>query len=163
VPPVPASPNIGDIVTSTLSEPQFLSIHGAGWVLADGREVPGTKYASSVSPKVPDLRGMFLRGINAGRSDQYADPDGDRTAGSIQSESTALPKAGFTTTHAGTHNHAGRFVGNGAGAHQPGPSGGPAYDSQPIIPDGDHTHTVIGGDAETRPRNIAVYFYIRVQ
>jgi hypothetical protein len=163
VPPKPASPNVGDIVPSTLQESQFVSVHGAGWVLADGRDVTGTKYASSVSAKVPDLRGMFLRGINAGRTGQYADPAGDRAAGSYEDDATALPKSGFATSKAGSHNHAGKYVGNGAGAHESGSHGGPAYESQPIIADGDHSHVVTGGDSETRPKNAAVYYYIRVE
>lgn len=159
----PASPNIGDIVSSIFPESLFVRLHGPGWVLADGRDVTGTKYAFLGSSKVPDLRGMFLRGMNAGRTDQYADPGGNRVVGSYEDDTTALPKLGFRTTNAGTHNHGGKYVGNGPGMHQTGPHGGPAYDSQPISMDGDHSHILTDGDPETRPKNVAVYFYIRVE
>ncbi len=59
-----------------------------GWLLCDGRSLSRTTYprlfgaiatnwgaASSSEFNLPDLRGMFLRGVNGARSDTFADPD----------------------------------------------------------------------------------------
>ena len=149
-------------MTSVLSEESFTETHGSGWVLADGREVPGTKYARLVGPRVPDLRGLFLRGINVGRADAFADPDGERTPGSTQGDTTALPKDSFKTDTQGQHNHGNKNVGNGAGRHLTGRHEGPAFGAPKIPPDGSHRHEVVGGDSETRSKNAAVFYYIRV-
>lgn len=53
---------VGMIVQSMLTEAQFQAINGTNWVLADGRSVAGTVYASVTgSSTVPDARGLFLR------------------------------------------------------------------------------------------------------
>lgn len=60
-----------------------------GWLLCNGTEyfktekqdlfnAIGFNWGSSANPdkfKIPDLRGMFLRGVNNGRTDEYKDPD----------------------------------------------------------------------------------------
>jgi hypothetical protein len=64
-----------------------------GWLLCDGRPLPvagfprlhaaiGNSWGSSEGHfHLPDLRGMFLRGVNLDRDDDFADPDAvDRTA-----------------------------------------------------------------------------------
>src|SRR5258706_15063259 len=74
------------------------------WILADGRDVTGTEYARKTGARpIPDLRGMFLRGI---------DPASNRSPGSKEQFATALPSTKAfvgTTSSAGEHEH-----GNGA-------------------------------------------------
>jgi hypothetical protein len=50
-----------------------------GWLICDGRSTPtGSEYnalRALVGDKIPDLRGMFLRGLNNGRNDGKGDTD----------------------------------------------------------------------------------------
>lgn len=55
-PPLPITSAIGDVVASLLKPNDFDGQHtGQKWVLADGRQVPGTAFEHLVGPKVPDL------------------------------------------------------------------------------------------------------------
>jgi hypothetical protein len=74
-----SSAAIGSVQASLLTEAEFQSIFGTGWVLARGQSVSGSKYASITGvATVPDMRGMFLRGKNNGRSDGNQDSGGER-------------------------------------------------------------------------------------
>jgi len=108
-----------------------------GWLLCDGRSLSKSadneKYldlsnaigelwgSGSDGPgldqfNIPDLRGVFLRGVNGDRNDSFADPDKDsrtplgpgavaNAVGSLQDNATTLPNTGFTANGAGTHTH----------------------------------------------------------
>lgn len=66
---------IGAIQSAFLTETQFQGQFGTGWILADGRSVTGSRYASLTgSASVPDLRGVVLRGKNNGRNDGKENP-----------------------------------------------------------------------------------------
>lgn len=165
--PVP----VGVIVASVLSMAEFADASGdpsvwdasrSRWALADGREVVGSAYRSLTgNTRVPDLRGMFLRGASGGRGDAFADPDANRVLGSSQTWATGHPRGGLRTDSAGEHNHPG-YVGGGGGAHASGIHSGPAHGATPVPAGGGHTHQVTGGDAETRPNNAAVNFFVRI-
>lgn len=155
----------------------------AGWLLCDGSSVSKTGIYQNLfnaigtawgddggNFKLPDLRGMFLRGTNEGRTDAYADTD-TRTVGNLQND---LLKS---------HNHGGSTSVNGSHTHNSGSSyrylvaigfntsdGGfdtsanePALTSaQEIQPAGSHSHTINSdGGAETRPKNAAVVYIIK--
>lgn len=87
---------VGTVVASVLEPKIFLSEgRNERWHLADRSSIPiGSAYEKLVSnatidskDRLPDLRGVFLRGINSGRSDSKQDPEGDkRVAGSYQSD-----------------------------------------------------------------------------
>ena len=59
---------VGSVIDSMLSETQFQSAIGTSqvWVLADGRNVAGSAYASLVGTSIPDFRGLFRRASNNG-------------------------------------------------------------------------------------------------
>ncbi len=73
---------IGTIVPSMLYPSQFAKAVGdldrttSHWVLADGqKDITTSQYGQlSNKTKTPDLRGMFLRGVNEGRDDGEQDP-----------------------------------------------------------------------------------------
>ena len=165
---------VGDIKQSVLTEPQFKSLLDATeqlkWVLADGRDVTGSKYAQLTSKNtVPDLRGAFLRmaGQNAGNTSWNGG-----TLNAWQEDSTARPKTAFTTDSSGNHSHsfqrnAGVFSGDtryGDATFSPiNAAGGGSAVNNGINGAGNHAHTVTGGgDIETRPKNYGINFFIKV-
>jgi hypothetical protein len=168
---------IGTIIASMLQFEKFQNVAGNTWKPADGRKVSTTsKYAALTgNTTLPDLRGMFLRGLNqfdplmGPRRDKYKDPDGSRRkAGKPQKDATSLPKNKKSpfkgeATSAGDHSHIyfkARREGARSGSHDRASSEASTTGSS-----GGHTHTVLitaGGDSETRPVNIAVFYYIKI-
>ena len=158
-----------------------------GWFICDGSSVSRTTYAAlfavigerfgqgdnTTTFTLPDFRGRFLRGRDgsAGR-----DPnDTTRTAmatggatgdnvGSIQGQMTKLPTSAFTTSDPGDHSHTYQCSGIGTAANNvPEKSDGnnTIYTNETDNDGGAHTHTIGGGDVETRPINIYVNYIIR--
>lgn len=123
------------------------------WSPCDGRDTQGSDF-SKIAKKsnAPDLRGVFLRGLNtfdryetdngiAIVSDLRKDPETTRTRGSFQNDDFK--------SHSHTYNgrtNAAYMSGAGTSHSQNGTS--------------DPT-SVVGG-AETRPKNIAIYYYIKI-
>ncbi len=168
---------IGTIIASMLQFDKFQNVAGNTWKPTDGRKVSKTsKYAKLTgNTTLPDLRGMFLRGLNqfdprmGPRNDKYKDPDGSRRkAGKPQKDATSLPKnkkSPFTgnTASAGDHSHI-YFKARSEGAKS-GSRSRASSEASTTGSSGDHTHTVLitaGGDSETRPVNIAVFYYIKI-
>ena len=168
---------IGTIVASILEFEKFRNVAGNSWKPADGRKIsPKSKYAILTGDKtLPDLRGMFLRGLNqfdpvlGPRRDKYKDPDGSRRkAGTPQEDATSLPKNKKNpfkgnALSAGEHSHI-YFKAISAGGRS-GDLGRAASEASTTGSAGDHTHTVLitaGGDSETRPVNTAVFYYIKI-
>lgn len=152
---------VGMIAHSMLTEAQFQAINGTSWVLADGRNVAGSIYATTVgSSTVPDLRGMVLRGKNNSRADGNQDPAGERALGNFQSHATA--KNGLALSDPG-HSHgvpSNATNGNAGTAAIYSSVAGATYTAGT---NGATTGVSLGaGDAETRMRNIAVNIFIKI-
>lgn len=125
-----------------------------------------------------------------GVSTSKRDIDGIRTVGSVQNWSTGYPKNAFTTSPAGDFDPRstggdtpganpefrgavfdrlltadGKYQLAGNGGSAPGGFGGlflpDLHDSRPIKLIPPHTHTILGGDPETRPVNVTVYWIIK--
>jgi microcystin-dependent protein len=160
-----------------------------GWLLCDGTAYAagdeyqalfnriGNNYGGDNDKKtfnVPDFRGRFARGTDHGRG---KDPDaagrgtanpggntGDRV-GSAQAYATGKPVDQFRTAEAGAHQHVAPHL--SSDYHNTPLSawgntvmewpGGDKNTSEA----GDHTHTVTGGDAESRPPNVYAHFLIK--
>lgn len=173
-----------------------------GWALCDGSSQDGTSTqwkqlfdilgttwgGSGNNFNLPDLRGMFLRGVNDGRTGAWADPaassrtaantggnTGDN-AGTVQTDDNMAHTHTGTTNAAGTHNHnaanwglmrkslsgesntINTTDGGGAGT-EPDLITGPSG-----MPDsGSHTHTFTSDSSgsESRPNNASVYYIIK--
>ena len=160
---------IGTVVSSLLSPDQLDRIYPGGqfwvhWAPADGNATkidPSTPYAMALNSigdgdnalHPPDLRGMFLRGLNTFHADNT------RIDGRGDPDSPSRTSAGEYQTDAFKgHSHDVNFHAGGKSA------GGPHRDIEYGTPNGDQLVTTTrAGAAETRPRNVSVYFYIRIR
>ena len=151
---------IGTIIASTLTydklciqlnERASFNAKKSTYAPCDGRLVAGSYY-SEVTDKTRalDLRGRFLRGLNmfyedeqAGSFDQLkADPD-SRSMGDYQADAFKSHTHQYTDRQEGAGNQA--DDGNDVGFSKV------------------ETKTTSGtGGEETRPKNIAVYYYMRI-
>jgi hypothetical protein len=150
---------VGMVIQSMLTEAQFQELNGPGWILADGRSVVGSVYASVTgNTTIPDARGLVLRGKNNGRSDGNQDPAGERALGNFQ-------------THAfGSHTHTQNAHAHGASVYAGG--GGATTQFSAQASNGSFIGTANtnnatptnqnSGDSETRMRNLAVNTFIKI-
>ncbi|WP_339904325.1 phage tail protein [uncultured Cyclobacterium sp.] len=136
--------------------------------------------------KIPDLRGLFLRGVSGVRDDEFMDPNKNNrlttmgrtqsnAVGSFQRQSTKLPNRNFPggTAAAGRHTHnlpahgGGPGVAHGANSDKNVTFGDWVHETKNMpLRANDHTHTVTisgGGDVETRPSNAYVHWIIKVR
>ena len=146
---------VGTIVESMLTESQFQSEFNNTWVLADGRDVTGSAYADLTgNNNIPDLRGMFLRGKNNGRSDGSENPDGDVVLGTQQDGAfkehshSVIYNSGVAVVQDGTKvfSNAGNTWEN---------AGGETSSSTTNMIDN-------SGGNETRPNNVTINYFIKV-
>ncbi|MEN8264654.1 MAG: hypothetical protein ABFR82_14470 [Nitrospirota bacterium] len=165
---------VGTIISSMLPYKKFQKAAGALWKPADGRNVSArSRYTKLTGKKtLPDLRGMFLRGLNqfdplkGPRLDNYRDPEGKgRKAGSLQLNATCLPNESFTATAVSTGEHKHIYSGALTKGVKSGSHEGASSEMSRTGSTGEHDHNVLidgGGDMETRPNNITVYYYIKI-
>ena len=141
-----------------------------------GNGSAGMGAGSGTNFNTPDLRAEFIRGLDRGRG-----VDADRTVGSFQNWATASPvnKILVTLQPVGNHSHSFTSINNLAAGSRIGVLDGAGnagnrtvflrFERGALIfgntsTDGAHTHTVSisgGGDAETRPVNTAVHYFIK--
>jgi len=138
---------VGTVISSYLSPQQMKENYGDEWVLANGDDV-STKtafYKITGKTKMPDLRGMFIRGLNVNRDDGNQDPDGQsRIVGDYQADDLLQ------------HNHSIATAGIWGRSFK-GENGSPntAYEKNGTT--GDY------GGKETRSKNVALYYYIKIR
>lgn len=151
---------VGTVISSLLNYDKFREIvkdpavfqkDKSKWSPADGRNVDTSKYASYMPiDKVPDMRGLFIRGLNKFDiaettvvSNEQKDVDGEnRAAGSFQNDEFK------------SHQHEFRTPETGPRVSYSSDAGVKANFSV--------GHTTANGGTETRPKNIAVYYYVKI-
>jgi hypothetical protein len=139
---------LGCIDQSVLSELEFQNANGSSWVLCKGQSIIGSKLAQATGKStVPDLRGVFLRGKSFGQ----------RGVGDVETET-------YQEDAVGPHSHTQRYYDpsapdtkerNGQGIFWNGGykfSDGPGVFVQGPIP----------ASSETRPKNVTVNFFCKV-
>ncbi|MGF7075095.1 hypothetical protein [Mucilaginibacter sp. 3215] len=141
------------------------------WVPADGRNVSGSAYGKRIAT-VPDLRGVFLRGLNV--FDPVNNPNPDprqldpetRTAGQLQTQAVQAHDHPITDPgHAHTYRKGGQTI--DTWGSRPPATGQLNCDhcgdflSTEKAPTG-ITKTDLSTGPETRPINKAVYYYIKI-
>lgn len=136
---------VGQIRTALLTESQFQLENGMGWILADGRNVAGSRFSTLFGANtVPDLRGVALRGKNNGRSDGNQNPDGDLALGLYQADMYA------------SHSHYMSLRVYGVEGSDDGGSR-----NREITSVG-WANTDAAGGNETRMKNVTVNFFVKV-
>lgn len=161
----------GEVTKNNEANPDKVNIWTAKfskWAPCNGRDVRDSKFGPfSANGMSPDLRGQFMRGLNVldasphpsvpALSDARRDPQADRQSGGFQTDAFKAHKHGVRDLG---HTHSYREPGGGGSSGVPG------------NPQGLTSATTGGGNAniqmdneggdETRPKNVAVYYYIRV-
>lgn len=137
----------------------FWSSKYSKWAPADGREVPNSALARASSQgRVPDLRGVFVRGLN------QIDPESQVAADPARSDSDSRVVGSYQEDNIKTHSHTyGRWekrIGVKPGTEYPDIL---ATDGDPDDRKTQKRETIGGPTAtETRPKNVALYYYIRI-
>ena len=84
--------------------------------------------------------------------------------GSLQNDATKLPNSNFSVSTAGDHTHPEYAMGGGGATTSilyAGANGSPAQANVNTGTAGSHSHTISGGDGETRPKNVYVNYIIK--
>lgn len=147
-----------------------------GWLVCNGaaltsdakftklKNVLGNSWGTN---RVPDLRGVFLRGVNNERADEYKDPD-ERSVGNFQLDDNKEHNHSGTTSSTGEHTHTTSVPDEHAGAvaaynyteeYYRWDLHGDVTSSSA----GNHSHSLnidISG-SESRPKNAAVVYIIK--
>ena len=178
------------------SEPEWISCNGQAvnrTTYSDLFSIIGTTYGAgngTTTFNIPDLRGEFIRMVDASGSGR--DPDGVRALGSIQQQATMLPTTGalsanceskdhahgYTLASGGGHTHKIDQYANSADNNEYGMRvafNGPK--TKKSTTNGTHTHSITfgsdpghthgdasfgaGGDAETHDRYYTLYWMVK--
>lgn len=139
---------VGSVLTSFFTEAQFQAELDTKWCLCDGRSVVGSDYQTiTASANIPDLRGVFIRGKNNGRSDGNEDESGDRVLGTFQNDSFQEHTHAIEVFHSGLDD-------GGAVSSNKSENG--------AIGPGTVNTDAQGTPGETKPKNIAVNYFIKI-
>ncbi|GAB2637416.1 hypothetical protein GCM10027035_33910 [Emticicia sediminis] len=169
---------VGDVKYSILNPTQFAAVNGNCWIPMDGRTMAGSKLAGIIGgTNVPNAGGLFLRGQESADGSTNNDPD--RTSSStiaiLQQDSFKGHNHGGSTTSNGLHSHgfldtvpdiyqwniANQYLGNSKDTFLNNVN--PKNDSDVTNSDGIHSHTINSdGGSETRPKNLNLWTYIRI-
>lgn len=179
---------VGDVKYSILNPTQFAAVNGSCWVPMDGRALLTSDKLRIITSmtNLPDAGGSFLR------SQEFqggADRDPDRTANStiatLQDDTYKSHNHGGNTESGGIHAHnitdpghshvwnfglEGDDSGSGGSYAEYTRVGGEIGDAIrrattgiTINTDGNHTHSINSqGGNETRPKNLNLWTYIRI-
>lgn len=167
---------IGSIVSSTLDYHRFCQINElpslfnaktSVWAPCDGRDLAGSGYAKSNSTISPDLRGVFIRGVNsmypgdtgAGTLNPKQKNPENIQAGVFQNDAfqnhTHLIGSGKSDKNSGSETHKGRF------ADFQVENGSHRTKGVNKSPQDERIQTKFDRE-ETRPKNVSVYYFIKI-
>lgn len=170
------------------------TLSAANWLNCDGTAVPRSQYQTlfqaigtsfgagdGVSTfNLPNLVGVFPRGVNGAASGIGYDPDATsrisqpgtsggntgNSVGSYQSGATGAPVIPMLTSSDGLHSHIFPNVPNEGSNSAVAGSDEAIWNSNSVqsSTNGSHTHPVAsGGDSETRPGSASCYYIIKFQ
>jgi hypothetical protein len=147
---------VGAIFPSVLNPTQMLAYNqgpSTSFVPCDGQSYPGSVFASVFgSSVVPDLRGLFIRGLNNFQTSQGVRSDGYKN----DYDASGLYAAGqLSLDTVGPHNHpvTAALVSSG------GADGGSGRGE---LSQNNATTTSNNSGLETAPKNMSLFYYIRI-
>lgn len=172
---------LGDVKYSILNPTQFADVNGDCWVPMDGRSMVGSILATKIGgSNVPNGSGLFLRGQEFPNGiDNDNGRDSNTLIGTVENQDTQPHQHGFSGNTSGNGNHShtvsdSYFTGTendwrGGGSSSGGYVGNSNIQTQTTNASGDHTHNFSGttgnnngNPAETRPKNLNFWTYIRI-
>jgi hypothetical protein len=150
---------IGDVKPSMLTEAQMAAID-TSFALCDGRNVTGSAYATLTGNNViPDLRGQFLRGLDPSGT---VDPSGaTRTLGDVQTDADQRVQGSFGSSFQGFGSMNASSAFTTSSSTQPRIPSSVGSAQQPTGWDFDNAN-VIRTDIESRPKNVSVNYFIKI-
>ncbi|MCP4176887.1 MAG: tail fiber protein [bacterium] len=160
---------IGTVVIWT-GTPDVLQKYTSNWLICDGSKVSKKKYpllCEALSDNwgtiegegkeqtftLPDLRGVFLRGVNQGREDKYADPDVSKREKYNGEKSKDV--GSFQSDEFKKHTHTSNAAKYKKVTAQSG--------SQSVTSGKNKASINSKGGKETRPKNAYVYYIIKAR
>ena len=162
---------IGTIITSVLNFDAFSKEVGQTpvadptkslWLPCDGRgfnlDNTNLQFHGLQGGKVPDLRGMFLRGLKQFYSDNEPSINSEREKDVILKDDRTIAGE-YQPDSLESHSHSLKFQtwkGNG-------PNGGDELSVATHLTNSRKLRTEEVGDNETRPKTVSVYYYIKVR
>jgi len=170
--------SIGDVKYSVLKPADFID-DNPGWVLMDGRAYEDSDYARITGKnRIPDAQNQFIRGMAKNYEKLGIE---SRIAGDVQKFSTAMPDNFKIKTGSWKHNHdfkdayysetykqnRGKVFTQDKdklyGSGDTDKNNSRFYENSETDYEGSEIKvTVTGGAKETRPTNIALYTYIKI-
>ncbi len=186
---VQCSGAVGDVKYSILNPTQFATVNGDCWVPMDGRTITGSKLATLLSiTTVANAGGLFLRGQDFSNSNN--DPDRTNASAIATLQDQAYLSHNHSATTDGSHAHSINDPGHkhqwnyyieqdddGTGGSYDEFTKRPRDNGTSNVPDaiqtattgismnsaGSHSHTIgNNGGTETRPKNLNLWTYIRI-
>lgn len=147
---------VGTIVKSMLTEDQFASEAGPGWVLCDGRSVVGSAYeALTLFTVAPDVRGVFTRMKGYGAGGWFDRPLGFHETDGLQIHN-----------HTNTWTHTDGLVANASGGFPTKDVDSGEEKRRTLDLTNGEIYTryniALTGGNETRGRNITCNFFIKI-
>lgn len=177
---VQCSGAVGDVKYSILDPNQFAQVNGDCWVPMDGRSIAGSQLATLLGTStVANAGGMFLRGQD------FSNSDNDPFRSNFSSIATYQGSDNLSHTHTGTTNSTDALnvnlkffsdIWTSTGAPVPSNGHPDGMEEARGNPDrymlyesvslkGNHSHpftTLSTGSVESRPRNLNLWTYIRI-
>lgn len=171
---VKCSGAVGDVKYSILDPAQFAAQNGSCWVPMDGGSMAGSKLAAIIGgTTVPNAGGLFLRGQEFAGQTASHDPDRTSTTaiGTLQDQAFLSHAHTGSTSTDGSHSHSFSEEGvydyncSGTGCSSNDREYYPTTNGGTTSTAGAHTHTLTinnTGGTETRPKNLNLWTYIRI-
>jgi hypothetical protein len=146
---------VGAYLEADITEAQFQSQMGMGWVLADGRSVVGSAFETLTGKtNIPDVRGTYKRMKDNGRG---LDPNGDPVLGSFQDDQfESHNHSSNWRYHDGPNALAGVQM-TDTSTHMPGST----TSISTVAGTNSNTINASGGN-ETRPKSTIVNVFIKI-
>lgn len=159
---LPSGVPLGTVIAS-LKRPDEQGVFMDGdttWALANGKLPAGVAYKGVF----PDLRGQFLRGMNEGRTDSLKDPEIGRLVGAGQGDAFQGHWHDYTFSGADPNPRRSIFAYGGSdGGPDQGQLGTFLFNLSIISPISDGTNGAPRTSSETRPKNVSIYWYVKVR